>query len=233
MLKRLFLPFVFFFLVCCDGSLPQNVEVSTSPISTPTLTEFERIKKDKYLEEVKKDTEKSIKEESKLFSLSNLHKEEFLFKDIEMRLWKFSAFGERDVVFILSKKKEVWSAKIVQRIIDQKNIDSNIPNKIRSAKYFQTKLENPKSGWDRLLQKLIDSKILILPDGSEVDVDPVPDGWSFVIETKVNNNYRVYTYFGPEVFEEIKEAKQMVKIISIISEEFKLDDFDSNNFMLP
>ena len=212
--------------------MPQNIEVSTKPLPTPTLTEFERIKKDKYIEQIKKDTEKSIKEESKLFGLLNLQKEEFLFKDIEIRLWRFSAFGERDVVFILSKKKEVWSAKMSQRMIDQKNIASNIPNKIRFAKYFRRKLEIPKSGWDRLLQKLLDAEILTLPDGSEVNVLPVPDGWGFVVETKVENKYRAYNYNGPEVYEDIPEAQQMVKII-IISEEFNLVDIDSNNFMLP
>lgn len=65
MLKLVFLIITVFFLASCY-ELPQNIEVSTKPIPTPTLTEFERIKKDKHIEQVKKDVEESIKEESKL-----------------------------------------------------------------------------------------------------------------------------------------------------------------------
>lgn len=232
MLKSAILLVLIFFLASCY-EMPQDIEVSTKPIPTPTLTEFERIKREKYVEQVKKDVEESIKEESTFYGLSKLSEKNFANEDLEIRLWRFSAFGDRDLVFVLTRIKEIWSAKIVQRMIDQKIILSNISNKIRYAKFFERKLENPKSGWDSLLQKLIKEDILTLPDGSEVNVEPMPDGWSFTVETKVENKYRAYSYNGPEVFEEIIEAQQMVKIISIISEEFNLDDFDSNNFMLP
>jgi hypothetical protein len=233
MIRRLFLTFMIFFLLCCNGNLPQNVEVSTSPVPTPTLTKFEKAKKAKQIEKNKEEAKKFIGEESSFYGLSKLSEKHFPNSDLEIRLWRFAAFGDRNLVFVLTRTNEVWSAKIVQRMIDQKIVLSNTSNKLQYAKYFQRKLENPKADWENFWQKLVDEKILTLPDGIEVGIEPFPDSWEFVVETKVDNNYRNYSYLSPEVFEEIKEAQQMVKIINLVSDEFNLYDFDSNNFMLP
>jgi hypothetical protein len=230
----LFLLIATLFLVGCGESLPQNVEVSAAPIPTPTLTEFEKAKKAKEIEKSKEETKKSIAEESIFYGLSKLSEKILSGNDLEIRLWRFSAFGDRDLVFILTKTNQIWSARLIQRTIAQKIVYSNISNKRRFAKYSQGKLENPKSGWDSFWQKLTDTEILILPDGSEVGIEPFPDAGAFAIETKVDNKYRTYRYIDPDVFEEIREARQVVKIIYLISEEFNLlDEFESNNFMLP
>lgn len=232
MLKLSILLIPIFFLVSCY-EMPQDIEVSTKPLPTPTLTDSEKAKKTQQIEKVKADVKEFIAEESPFYGLSKLGEKNLSDKDLEIRLWRFSAFGDRHLVFVLTRTNEVWSAKIVQRTIDQKIIVSNISNKVKFAKFSQRKLGTPKSGWDSLWQKLIDDKILTLPDGGEVGNEPFPDGWAFVVETKVEDQYRSYNYIGPEEFPDIREAQQMVKIIRIISEEFDLDDFDSNNFMLP
>jgi hypothetical protein len=46
------------------------------------------------------------------------------------------------------------------------------------------KLESPKSGWETLWQKLIDTGILTLPDSSELEYkNLVEDGKGYVVET--------------------------------------------------
>jgi hypothetical protein len=219
-----FLVFVTF-LISCSQNVQQDAEFSPIPIPQPTLTEREA----KYIQEQKERLPKEIKIESKQFGMAGLEKENLPNDNLEIRLWRFSAFSDRDLVFILRQINNVWSANLAERRIAKKDI----PKKNPPVKFFRKKLGQPKSGWESLWQKLIESEILTLPHGLEVDVIPFDDCWIFTVETKFENKYRVYDYFGPEVFEDIREARQMTKIIDTISEEFSLNDFHSDNFMKP
>jgi hypothetical protein len=89
----------------------------------------------------------------------------------------------------------------------------------------KVELKNPKSGWEALWQKLVEAGILTLPDSSELEYkNDVTDGKSYVVETNVENVYRTYEYGNPN-YEELKEAKQIIKIGQIIADEFDLDSF--------
>ncbi|CAN5323010.1 hypothetical protein BH10ACI1_BH10ACI1_00480 [soil metagenome] len=146
-------------------------------------------------------------------------------EDLEIRVWRFSAFGDKDLIFVLERIKGNWSANLLERTIAKKDISKNNP----SVKSSRRNLGQPKAGWETFWQRLVDVEILTLPDGDEVGNEVCIDCWNFVVETKVAGNYRVYDYHVPE-FSQSREAQQMVKIINIISDEFNLDVFDHKNF---
>lgn len=218
-------------LISCNQNISQNANVSPMPIVSPTLTQFEEVEKTKRIEKDKQDLKRWIGEDSKHYNISKLADKNLSKTDLEIRVWRFSAFGDKDLIFVLERTDEHWSAGLIQRTIAKKHILNRVSNPPK--KYSKKQLENPKSGWEEFWRKLNDNKILTLPNGSEVGNEVFPDGWAFAVEAKVENNYRVYIYYGHEEFKEIREAQQLTKIINIISEEFNLNDFDQNNFMQP
>jgi hypothetical protein len=234
-MKSILILCIFFLLTSCVQNFPPNVEVITTTRPTPVLSEFERAEKAKQAEKEKNELKKFIGEESKFYSLTNLDNENLSDKDIVMRLWRFSTFGDKHLVFVLTKINEVWAAKLIQRKISSKYIFSDMPRKnlLKYAKYSQVKLDVPKSGWQNLWQNLNKADILTLPNGNEVGIEVFPDSSECVIETKVDNNYRVINYYDSELFEDIPQAQKMVKIINIVSEEFNLSDFEQQNFLQP
>ncbi|MEO6588657.1 MAG: hypothetical protein ABIP06_04960 [Pyrinomonadaceae bacterium] len=161
---------------------------------------------------------------SKEFGLPDLQSLYLRNDDIEIRVIKLASFNERNINFQLEKIGGRWSANLIEKIIAKKN---------PPGKLFHRKLNEPKSGWETLYQKLISEKILTLPNGNEVGNEVCPDCEIFIVETKVKENYRIYDYHAPEYFKDIREAQQLVKIINLISEEFDLNVFDVDNFQAP
>lgn len=132
--------------------------------------------------------------------------------DLEVRLWVgFGKYGNDGL--ILKRDSGNWSA------INLREMSCHFEKR---GKY---KLESPKSGWETLWQKLIDTGILTLPDSSELEYkNLVEDGKGYVVETNHDYVYRTYQYSNPDK-EKLKEAKQMIKIGEIIADEFGLESF--------
>ena len=180
-----------------------------------------------------KESEKYLKEtsviRSKEFDLSDLQSLDLQKDDLEIRVIKFASFNERNINFQLTKIDGKWFANLIEKIIDKKDLAiKNPPEKV-----LQRKLNEPKSGWENLYQKLVSEEILTLPNGAEVGNEPCPDCEVFIVESKVKDNYRVYNYHSPEDFKDVREAQQLVKIINIISEEFGLNVFNTESFQSP
>lgn len=202
----------------CAQNISQNEQTSSTPFPQPTLSDFAKAEEAKRIERNKRELKAGMKKDSKQFGLSILEDQNLSNEDLEIRVWKFTAFGERNLVVILEKVKEKWSATQVEGIIAKKDIHKTKP----PIKFSRKNLGKPKASWETLWQKLVDAEILTLPDGDEVGNEVCDDCWACVIETKVEGNYRVYDYHAPETSKENREARQIVKIINLISDEFSL-----------
>lgn len=163
-----------------------------------------------------------IIEREKISKLKRLKSKTLLQDDIEIRIW--SGFGITVLQgFILKRSSGVWSALDLDW-----EVFENRKGK-RDVKPVNKKLDAPKSGWDAAWQRLVDAEILTLPAAEKIDCSGnTVDGFSYVVEYKLQNKYRTYMYDNPDVAE-CDEAKQMVKINKIIGEEFykrevKVDD---------
>lgn len=209
----------------CAQNISQNNQNSSTPFPKPTLSDLAKDEEAKRIERNKRELKEAMKKNSKQFGLSILEDQNLSNQDLQIRVWKFSAFGERHLVVILEKIKEKWSATQVEWIIVKKDIYKTNP----PINLSRRNLGKPKVDWETLWQRLIEAEILTLPDGNEVGSEVCDDCWACVIETKVEGNYRVYDYFAPEEFSEIRESRQIVKIINLISDEFNVD-LDSKTF---
>jgi hypothetical protein len=93
------------------------------------------------------------------------------------------------------------------------------------------KLNEPKSGWENVWEKLVSEEILTLPDGFENGgAVPCPDCGSYSIETNVGGNYRFCLYTMPSFQSDLREKKQVAKITNIIAEEFNLPNLKTLEF---
>lgn len=170
-----------------------------------------------------------IKELSKEYGVINLQNDRLQVNKTEIRIWRLATFNEKNIIFQLSENNGKWSANLIEKTISEKQrARKNHPGKLTLRK-----LEEPKSGWDNLYQKLVDEEILSLPDGDAVGNEVCPDCWVFIVETKVDGKYRIYDYHAPESDKENRESQQVVKIINLVSEEFGLNVFDRKNFLYP
>ncbi len=210
----------------CAQNISQNEQTSTTPFPQPALSDFAKAEEAKRIERNKRELKEGIRDDSKKIGLSALESRTLSNEDLEIRMWRFSAYGDKNLIFILEKIKGNWSANLLERTIVKKDLSKKNP----LVKSSQKKLGQPKSGWEIFWQRLIEAEILTLPDGDEVGNEVCEDCWAFVVETKVEESYRIYDYHAPESSKENRESQQMVKIINTISEEFNLDVFDSKNF---
>ena len=127
--------------------------------------------------------------------------------DLEVRVWH--GFGLTALEgFVLKRTAGEWSAI---------HLDGN-PNLPCSE--YEKKLQTPKSGWELCWRRLEEAGILTLRDASAIGCSAmINDGMSYVVEFNSNGTYRTYLYDNPD-YAKCKEAKQMIAIGNIISEEF-------------
>ena len=189
---------------CSTLPSPQGNKASPSPTHPPQLN-------------VPKDTWEpiffnSIDERAQLSSLKTLRWGSLPDDDLEVRVWH--GFGLTALEgFVLKRAGGQWSA------IHLNGIHRGLP---RSE--YQKILQAPKSGWDGCWQRLEQAGILTLPDAAAIGCSAMMnDGMSYVVEFNRDGVYRTYLYDNPS-YAKCNEAKQMIQIGNIISEEFGLPE---------
>jgi hypothetical protein len=133
--------------------------------------------------------------------------------NLEVRVWVgFGQNGEDGL--ILRRSSGQWSALHLHGMFERYP-----PNK------YQQILDAPKSGWQVAWQRLVEAGILILPDASAIRCSTnIKDGVSYVVEINTNKTYRTYMYDNP-AHAKCEEAKRIIKLGEIISQEFGLEEF--------
>ena len=132
--------------------------------------------------------------------------------DLEVRFWVgFGLNGEDGI--ILRRSSDQWSALYLHGISDR-----HPPTNFQEHR----ELKAPKSGWDKMWQRLTEAGILTLPDSSEIGCSTHElDGIGYVVELNTNKTYRTYMYENPQ-FAKCDEAKRMIEISEILFDEFGL-----------
>lgn len=215
-------------LFSCAHYISNTAKFSPTPTPQLTLSDFDK-RRAEWTKKSNREIRESIKKNSKSFRLSVLADDNLAKDDLEVRIWRFAAFGERNIVLALKRIDGNWSADLRQRTIAEKNLSKKNP----PTKFSRKSLEKPNSDWEKLWQEITDAEILTLFSNNEAEYTPCLDCWLFVIETKTNENYRIYGYHAPEVNNNSHESRQIVKIINIISDEFNLNVFNRESFLQP
>jgi hypothetical protein len=157
---------------------------------------------------------KDINRRTDKAKLKSLTETEVAKNDIEVRLWFKVAFIKLEGM-VLKRTKNVWSAVY---------LDTNYVSK--RYLYPIIKYNRPKSGWDKMWQKLLKAEILTLPDADSIKCNNnSPDGETYIVELKKGNNYRTYMYVNPAPppLDRCREAGQIVEIYKTIFHEFGIE----------
>jgi hypothetical protein len=151
---------------------------------------------------------REINELAKFARLQNLRSVVLPSNDLEVRIW--GGFGgDLTQGLILKRVAGQWNALHLVRI------HPRLPKS--QSKIVQP---SPKSGWEKCWERLIKEGLLTLPDSSTLKGEKrIRDGFSYVVEINKDETYRTYMYGNPEQ-QDWQEAKQMVKVGKILSDEF-------------
>jgi hypothetical protein len=151
----------------------------------------------------------ALEERTQKAGISSLRKTVLPDHDLEVRFW----YDHFEVIqgLIIRRSAEKWSATYLWQKDEQE------PSSVQ-----QESLGVPKSGWEVSWKMLTSAGILTLPDGSTTKCrSDILDGIGYVVETNVNRHYRTYRYGNPQ-FANCDEAKRILSIETILSEEFSL-----------
>lgn len=191
---------------CSSSSGPQTQE--NQPAPSPARSDFQL--------NIPKDTWEpiffeAIDERAKLSNLKTL-RVPLPGNDLEVRIWH--GFGVTALEgFVLKRAGGKWSA------VHLDGIHPNLPRR-----EYQKILSAPKSGWDACWHRLQEAGVLTLPDAAAVGCSTtVRDGMSYVVEYNYDRTYRTYLYDNPD-YAKCNDAKRMIQIGNLISEEFALPD---------
>ncbi|MCA1577179.1 MAG: hypothetical protein LC794_07435 [Acidobacteria bacterium] len=143
-------------------------------------------------------------------NLTRLKGLDFTDDHLEVRYW-YNASPDVINGFVIRRLNNNWSALGIRQTRDR------WPSPIK-----QEDLGTPRSGWDTLWKQLTDAGMLVLPNSNQTKCyGQTLDGVGVVIEVLSNKTYRTYQYSNPSLVR-CTEAKQIVLIDKIISEEFNL-----------
>lgn len=142
------------------------------------------------------------KEKSKQLGLDSL---ENGFNGLQIRIWYDVVNVSKQKVVVLTYSKGKWNGKVYYL-----------------KELSQAKDVMPKSGWVTFANKLLNLKILTLPDGGDLSDcgDGGGDGSTYNVEIATENHYRYYGYWEPQDYQEkCWQAKNMKEILSLLSKD--------------
>ena len=136
------------------------------------------------------------------------------FDNLQIRVWyEFALVRDRKLV-VITNKDTVWTAIIYNLQVDWDGITETILSK-------NVKVVIPKSGWKTFINKLLDLKILTLPDQNDVKgYGGGFDGRTYNVEIATKNQYRFYGYWEPQEYQtKFWQAKYMSDILKLLETE--------------
>jgi hypothetical protein len=143
-------------------------------------------------------------------NLSPLNSKDLKRDDLEFRVWV--GFGKKPLEgFVIERTDGQWKGAFLESM----NATTEPP--------YRRALSSPKSGWEQLWSRLVDSGLLTLPDSSRLKGEAmVHDGTSYVVEVKKEGIYRKYRYGNPD-HQVWEEARQILKIADALYTEFGVE----------
>lgn len=149
---------------------------------------------------------KSINEITSEARLPNLRTTLLPDDDMEVRFWVVA--DEYGRALILRRSANQWTATHLRGM-----------GRNQQLQQYETGAA-PKSGWEKVWEKMVGAGILTLPDATEVNCRVGGlDGVRYIVEFNMNRAYRTYMYDNPE-YAMCDQAGQMIKVAEIIEEEF-------------
>jgi hypothetical protein len=136
----------------------------------------------------------------------------------QIRIWQdFQDLTGRS--FILRSVNDRWEAELYK--YQYRSTDGSLPDSVSGQKLS---LPEPRSGWDKYLDKLLDLGVLTLPDYGTIPGYNVHSDEAFItIEVANRNYYRIYEYPDPYYRKDkFPQANAVVDVLKLNEEEFSI-----------
>jgi hypothetical protein len=136
------------------------------------------------------------------------------FDNLQIRVWyDFALVRERKLVVIINRDT-TWAATVYLLQVDWDGETETILSK-------KIKQVTPKSGWAIFSKRLLDLKIVTLPNQDDVkDYGSGFDGRTYNVEVATKNQYRFYGYWEPQEYQlKFWQAKNMAEILKLFETE--------------
>lgn len=153
----------------------------------------------------------SAKDRQKELGLDNL---ENGFHDLQIRVWYNLALVSERKLVVITNKDTSWTADIYDLQVGwEGKTETILSKKIRRV--------SPKSGWPTFSKKLLDLQIMTLPNQDDVEGYSAGDeGRTYSVEVATKNQYRFYSYWEPQGYEnKFWQAKKMTEILRLFETE--------------
>ncbi|MDN3657358.1 hypothetical protein QWZ08_17030 [Ferruginibacter paludis] len=136
------------------------------------------------------------------------------FHDLQVRVWYNSPVAKEQKLVVITNKYTNWTAAVYDFQVNRDDKEETIlSKKIRQV--------SPKSGWPIFSKKLLDLQILTLLNQDDVEgYSAGRDGTTYSIEVATKNQYRFYSYWEPQGYQDkFWQAKNMTEILKLIETE--------------
>ena len=184
-MQKLIIIFFCILLFSCNGRGNSSISKPSPKVDTTTIFKKEiptyKIGGVDLFYELKKQKEKQLK-------LDSL---ESGFDSLQIRIWYHDALLINRELIVIKRTNQKWTADHYEMIVEwdvYKNTETITTNKVTSL--------IPKSGWYNFITKLLDLKIMTLPNMN--DIPGLADNWhngiTYNIEVATKKQYRFYGY---------------------------------------
>ena len=192
----------------------QQEQQNKSSFSYPKMEKPKRLTskaewEDGYFGSLNDRDQQSIMQRAALSKLPDLRQMVLPSGDIEVRLW--CGFGMALLQgFVLKRIGGQWTAIY---------LESALPR--YAATNYTKAMPAPRSGWERLWNRLVKEGLLTLPDASTLKKDNQHfiHGLSYIVEINRAKTYRTYMYNNPE-YRRWPEARHILTIFNTLYQEF-------------
>jgi hypothetical protein len=136
------------------------------------------------------------------------------FDVLQVRVWYDFALVQERKLIIITHKDTGWAATVYDLQVDWDGKTETILSKtIRQV--------TPISGWEAFSKKLLDLKILTLPNEDDIaGYVEGDDGRTYNVEIATKSHYRFYGYWEPQTFQDrFWQAKNMADILKLFETE--------------
>lgn len=136
------------------------------------------------------------------------------FHDLQIRVWYNAALVKERKLVVITNKDTNWTATIYDWQLDRNgDTETMLSKKVRQA--------SPKSGWPIFSKKLLDLKVLTLPNQDDVEGYSAGDGGTtYSVEVATKDQYRFYSYWQPQSCKDrFWEAKNMTEMLQLFETE--------------
>jgi len=158
----------------------------------------------------------SAKDRQKKLGLDSL---ENGFQDLQIRVWYNAALVKDRKLVVITNKDSNWTAAIYDLPVTRAGETETMLSK-------KTNQLSPKSGWQSFSKKLLELKIMTLPNQDDVEGYSAGEGGTtYSVEVATKDQYRFFNYWQPQGYKDrFWQARKMTEMLQLFETELGIGE---------